>query len=205
MTRDDLIDKIKVKMDEITPFDDGVTFAGTDIKPIVSYIEDYLQSSCDDLLMICPLYLCGKTEFDGDITDGETLNNRIIGELEVPDDFLRVHTVKMSGWERPVHISIGVEDADYQFQLNPYTMGGSAKPVIVKTPELLYLYSYLDGDTCSEKTYVARVDMTDSTIDINDSLINPLCALVAANVYGVFGSEEQKIMLQEVETFLKTR
>ena len=40
--------------------------------------------------------------------------------------------------------------------------------------------------------------------NMNEKLFDPLCSLIAANVFGIFGSPQQKVMLQEVDNFIKS-
>ena len=57
------------------------------------------------------------------------MNNKLIGLLPIPDDYIRLHTFKMSTWERPVHRTTSIDNPDYILQLNPFTRGGNSKPV----------------------------------------------------------------------------
>jgi len=205
MTRQQIIDRVKVKMEEVTPFDDGLAILLSEVKPMVSYIEEYIQSSCDQILMICPLHLTTPTTIPlSDVLFKSVLDNkRQVGTLTLPDDFIRLHTFKMKGWERPVHFPINTENPQYKEQFNTWGRGGNAKPIIVRNSDTLSIYTF-DVDSKPEiHLFVKRID-TSGNIEINEKLVEPLCSLIAANVLGVFGSSQQKVMMQEVENSLKT-
>lgn len=57
------------------------------------------------------------------------------GILSIPDDFLRIVSLKMKGWNRSVTF-IAEEGSDIEFmQRNPYTRGTATKPVCVFTKD----------------------------------------------------------------------
>ena len=207
MTYTDIVNRVKAIMEEITPFDDGfaVLTSNTDVKPIVSYIESCLQSSADELLMICPIHLTSETTITAGLGGSPKLDNgKYIGTIALDSDYIRLNTFKMEGWEKEVHRPISVENPLYIQQKNPFTRGGNAKPVVVKKTGYLEIYTYDAGDTIETKTYVAQIALpTTGTIVINPKLIEPLCYLTAANVFSILGSETTKLMQQQVETLLK--
>lgn len=202
MTKEQIIKAVKVKMEEITPFDDGLMVLNAEVKPIESYISEVFQNSIDKLLMICPLSLTAETTLPATGLTATTNNGKSIGKLTIPDDFIRLHTFKMEGWERPVHRCISTENPKYSEQLNPWTRGGNSKPVIVNKG-YLEIYTYNTGDTVQTSLYVKRVDIDAPDISIHDKLINPLCSLIAADVYAIFGSQQSEVMMKEVDSLLK--
>jgi hypothetical protein len=57
------------------------------------------------------------------------------GILSIPDDFLRIVSLKMKGWNRSVTF-IAEEGSDIEFmQRNPYTRGTATKPICVFTKD----------------------------------------------------------------------
>lgn len=202
MTKEQIIKAVKVKMEEITPFDDGLMVLNAEVKPIESYISEVFQNSIDKLLMICPLSLTTETSLPSTGLTSTTNNGKSIGKLSIPDDFIRLHTFKMAGWERPVHRCISTENPKYSEQLNPWTRGGNSKPVIVNKG-YLEIYTYNTGDTVQTSLYIKRVDIDAPDISIHDKLINPLCSLIAADVYAIFGSQQSEVMMKEVDSLLK--
>ena len=88
MTKQGLINKIKAKLEEISPFDDS-SFLEQDnlVKPITSYIEDALVNSCNQARLIIPLHLFKPKELENkDIYKTSDLTGYVI----LPSDFLRL-------------------------------------------------------------------------------------------------------------------
>ncbi|MBV5282158.1 MAG: hypothetical protein JZU53_06930 [Paludibacter sp.] len=198
ITRKRLIDLVKVKMEEVTPFDEGLAVLSSDVKPITNYIEENIQPALDELLMICPLHLTTPVTLPTVLSYG-----RKIGTLVLPDGFLRLHSFKMSNWERVVTRPISIENPQYQDQFVRWGRGGNAKPVIVRNSDKLEIYTFDTDSTPVIAKYVQRVNTT-SNIEINQKLVDPLCALIAAKVLRIFGSEQQRVMMQEVDEFIKS-
>lgn len=55
------------------------------------------------------------------------------GHFELPDDFARLHTLKMYGWHKAVHHAISESDPEYAYQMVPATRGGCYSPVAAIT------------------------------------------------------------------------
>ena len=53
--------------------------------------------------------------------------------LQIPDDFLRLITLKMNGWSRPIQTLVGEDSVEYRKQQNKYLRGTPRKPVGVLT------------------------------------------------------------------------
>ena len=203
MTKTEIIRRVKILMEELTPFDDGLIVLNSDVKPIESYIDNSLQPSCDEMLKQCPLHLTTPKTL---VTNGKLTarldNNKNIGTLTLPSDFIRLHTFKMRGWERPIQRLISVENPDYIKQLNPFTRGGNSKPVMVRKSGIVEIYTYDASDRVETALYVARIDMQEQYIEMSEELYNALCHLIAANVYAVFGNKQSEYMQTKYQTLL---
>ena len=159
MTRDQLIAAVKVKMEELTPFNEGVVVlaSSSNVKPITSYIDATLNEASDEALMILPLHLITPSVLPGSMSGANG-----IGSLELPDDFLRLYALKVSTWQRDVCETISETHPAYALQRNPYTRGKSEKPVAVilhdGTKKKLECYSVTGATpTVEKKLYVKRV------------------------------------------------
>lgn len=203
MTKIEIIRRVKVLMEELTPFDDGLIVLNSDVKPIESYIEEMLQPSCNKMLKTCPIHLTTPKALPTSRLIGRTDNNRVIGTLTLPADFIRLHTFKMKLWERPIHRLISVENPDYILQQNPFTRGGNAKPVMVNKSGTIEIYTYSVGDRVDTALYIPRVDMDEQYIELSDRLMDALCYLTASEVYAIFGNPLSDKLNAQYETVLK--
>ena len=185
-------------MEELTPFDDGLIVLNSDVKPIESYIEEAIQPALDQLLIFCPLHLTKATNLPA--MTSVVSGTRNVGYITIPDDFLRIHTIKMTSWEKAVHRAISVENPEYALQQNPHTRGGSAKPVVAKA-EKLEIYTFKEGDTVEKATYIQRPDIED--LNLNQKLFEPACHMVAAEVLAIFGSKQAEYMSAKANELIK--
>lgn len=180
MTRAEIIKAVKVRLEELTPFDEGlvVLSGSSDVKPVTSYIDGLLNEAADEIKMLLPLHLLIPDTLSGSasIVDG-------VGYLELPADFLRLYAIKAKTWEREVNRPISTENPAYALQRNKYTRGKNAKPVVAiahkEGKKTLELYS-LENGTLEKKYYVKRT-VAEAT---PDGLVPYLVLMCAIKVLG---------------------
>ena len=125
-----------VKMEEYTPFgpsSSATLLAGGDrlneVKPVYSYIEQHLAEAANEMLMIAPIHkLFYNDARMGAVVDSD---DKQIGYIPLPADFLRIHTLRMKGWTRPVHTLIHEGHPVYIKQFNRWRRGTCQKPVAI--------------------------------------------------------------------------
>ena len=199
MTKIEIIERVKVLLEEINPFDDGLQVLNSEVQPIQSYIEKSIKPGLEQLLLFCPLHLTTPTNLPA--MTSVVSGTRKIGYITIPEDFLRIHTIKINNWEKAVHRAISVENPEYALQQNPFTRGGSAKPVVAKA-EKLELYTLKEGDTVEKATYIQRPDIED--LNLNQKLFEPACYMIAAEVLAIFGSKQAEYMSAKANELIKS-
>lgn len=125
-----------VKMEEYSPYgpSKGSTLlAGGDlldeVKPVYSYIAQHLAEAANEMLTIAPIHkLLYKDAGMGAIAD---MNDKQTGYIPLPADFLRIHTLRMNGWTRPLHQLTHEGDPAYILQFTRWTRGTRQKPVAI--------------------------------------------------------------------------
>ena len=125
-----------VKLEEYSPYgpSSGSTLlAGGDrlneVKPVYSYIAQHLAEAANEMLMIAPIHkLLYKDARMGAVVDSE---DNQIGCIPLPVDFLRLHTLRMDGWTRPLHSITYEGNPAYTLQFNKWTRGTCQKPVVI--------------------------------------------------------------------------
>ena len=203
MKGSDIKNLVIVKLEEKSAFlpNDGASgpvLSGGDIlnelKPIYSYIDEQLSIAANEVLKIAPLSMIYPAFDDEDmlLLDGN--------ELKVPDDFLRLYSIKASDWSRPVHTAITKEHPLYIQQHNPYTCGSKTKPVVVYDGEVdgvnktLKLYSTEVEDADSiDFTYVRKFGDKES---YSDSIAEAIALNCAKKVYEIYGNTEMATTMQ---------
>lgn len=213
MTREELIRKVKVKLDEVSPFerDESNVIAleypnESDVKPIWTLIDETLNDACNDALMLIPLYRIKPFQFADQrvfITGGKNYYN---GFLKLPDDFLRLHSFKLQDWSREVSTAISTQNPNYTLQGNEFTKGKPCKPVCV-IDEHTGVGATLDFYSTSVKSpvvqkalYVARFD--DS--DIQENLTDFFAVMTALKITDYLGEfNKSKALTQQFENLIK--
>ena len=194
-------------MEEHTPFKNDMHLAfgnGGDVydevRPIDSYINAQMPQAANEMLRVMPIALLRYVDPQRKTCTPDTDDNRI-GSIALPTDFLRLHTLRMKGWARPVHIAYKENDPEYTLQFNEWTRGTKQKPAVTidgngpVTAEsnragALHYYSV---DAGAEHT--AKVFWYIPVFDKNNEYDSDAAELIALNcarkVCEVFGMTEQ--------------
>ena len=133
MTIEELVLLTKVKLEEYTPFAESTMIAapqseGLEVRPIESYIRRLMPESANELLLTLPLSVINKDVMN---IKEMYINDDGTGCFTVDGTFLRVHTLMMHTWMRPVNVSFPLGGDVSEIQVNPYTRGGQYKPIVI--------------------------------------------------------------------------
>lgn len=112
------------------------------------------------------------------ISEDVTIDRNGVGKLLLPDDFLRLTTIKMTDWKRPVNHITSPEDPDYIRQTSNWAgiKGNPDRPVAIMdiTPErklCLLLFSSSQSARLSYGFYIPAPTVTaDDKISIPRNL-----------------------------------
>lgn len=213
MTFEELIDRVKVKMEEYTPFAETTAIAasesmGFETKPIVSYIKRTIDEAANEMLMVLPLHLIRSEKMTIIEQIRYTNGSGVIG---LGENFLRVHRFKMKDWRTTLHHAEYEGSPIAQLQDNPYTRGRAYKPVLVyhrsldvfpKNKSLSY-YSCPAGSTQEIETawQVSRFDKDDFQEDLTEFYaLN--CAKKVYDIYGM--SDKSSLIGGELDKLIET-
>lgn len=143
-TRAELIKRVALKMDEVSP-DVSVadlTVDASDGNPLYTLIDGLIDGGALELFSVAPYWRLKQTTFrsaDIDlesvgiartVADGSTtISARKIIRLRVPDDFLRVAEIDHTSFQRPITEVFEEVSEMGKRQHNPFLMGKEAKPV----------------------------------------------------------------------------
>lgn len=134
----EIVKKVKIKMDEISPFADGI-LTSEELNPLDKYIEDSLPSAYRSLLLRSPIFPRTDIEVKGTIED-------FIYKFEI-QGIIKLVSFRLSSWKRPAKI-ISTNSQEYQMQMNPYTRGSATKPIVVQVGDTSFeAYTANSGDS----------------------------------------------------------
>lgn len=223
MTRGEIIKAVKGRLDEFSPFDEPTSLVAlqtSDVKPMDSIIESVLAKAQDSVLMVVPLYLVRETTIDmtqeGDGTQtvsgmgviGRMTGDGEVGVIELPQDFLRLHTVKYDTWRRVVNVAYNEGDEMYKLQRNRHTRGRTEKPVVCICDGRMEIYSLTfpvgEQGHCERFLYIPR---TSEGAVVFEDTIAPLVVLEAARMcLETFGDlNGVKALAEEEKTWLRNK
>lgn len=196
MERAGIINKVKIKMDELTP--DGVAL------PFEELIGPTLDDCAKEIQVKAPLHLLAPTAIPS--TGTKYVNNK--SYIPVPTDYIKLYEMKYPLWKRSVRRAVLPEDPAYASRENEY-LTGYARPfvAIVNTTVATAASKYfecskvLDSATPDIATYVKIAKPE----ELNDLLVDALAGLCASKIFGILGEgEKAQIMAAQSEAALIT-
>lgn len=203
MTRQEYIEKVKVKLDEVSPFDEPLTFIAANgdssydkVKPITKYIDEELDNATDYCLRMLPLKVLAddisKTNETMTITNG-------VGSIPFVST-KRLCRVKVADWERDVTHFFTTEDAEYLLQQNKHTRSGIAKPSVFFNAEnkSLELFS-LPVSSQTKNADIWSIDLTKKAENVLSGISDFIAIKCAQLVLDILGSQSSAIMDKEFE------
>lgn len=194
MTTQELVNKVKTRIDEVSASGDAIVDVGVEnTKPYDSIIKELLDESALEILLKAPFYRLPIYTETPTVT--QDVNDKKIGTIQIPSDFVRLVSFKMKGWLQPVTSFALPGDAVATKQSNKYIRGGVAKPVAVlyknSTSNYAQYYS-LASDTDEHKVveffYVKKLDAA-SFSGVCIELVDAMCWVCAGKTLGVLGEK----------------
>lgn len=191
-TRRKLIDKTRLRLEEWTRGERTDFLLETDSEnrafyPIVTYINEYLDEACNNVLTALPLHRLADVATDLDCSG--FVVDKGIGYIPLPSDFIKLEGLQMKRWSRKCWSTLKVTDDEYKVQQYKHVRGISDKPQVAVAYGNLEIYSCCDTDTTDDILYAKYIPMmkAENTPERLWGLITCMCA---ARVEGVFGDDE---------------
>jgi hypothetical protein len=181
MTRENFISQVKAKMDELTPFNEGLVISdGMNTNPVFSHIDGLVNECVYEVIISSPVHIFPTKNAVTAVADVTISDN--VGKVVLPTDFAKMASVEFTEWERPVLTVITDQDPKYLLQKNKYTRAGASKPVVVlrtiDDKRIIECYTLISAEGAKVK-YVAKL-----TIEQMPEIILPaLMWYVASKVY----------------------
>jgi hypothetical protein len=208
LTRQQLIDYVRTKLDEHSPFDEPQSFIAAagdpdydKVKPIVKYIDDLLNEAANDCLRMLPLTLVGADVQklicpEISIDDDEVVRIKLSTQNLLNARFTRV---KATLWKKEVTSFITSSNPMYLLQQDEDARGKLCKPIVAIVPEkdCLELYSFpgMAGKTTNTDVfYISCNKEAENIVSDIDELVAIRCAELLCNV---FGSQSAQVFQKE--------
>lgn len=225
----ELVNKVKVKIDEITSSTTPIqTVTVVDENPIDTIIASLLDECALEILLKAPFHrlTISSSEFTNSSTDDSDNSNNSEGSdssnstptstsnttnyfliqsdksviINLPEDFLRLVSFRLDGWERSVTELSIKGDHISTLQSNKYTRGTPSRPIGVlcptynaqskKTQLAIEAYSLETSEkesVITEFLYIKKCPATDIT---GSQMIEAMTWICAGKVLSVMGNIE---------------
>lgn len=198
MTREELIKKVALKMDEISSSDDVIVpVNASDNNPLYTQINNLLNESVNDVLTKAPIYRLNQhiEKIESSTYISLFNNTRKAAVINVPDDFIRIASITDALFQRPiVDLAIEGDDVD-KVQHNRHLVAKHAKPVAVigngESGRVIKCYSYDSAENPSPAMfYIKRYDKdrdTSAETDLDEYMIDIVSWVCAGRVFAAQG------------------
>ena len=177
---------------------------------IDSMIKDSVSPALMQLMMMAPLEIVEQS------VTSKTLALAASGlspvEIQLPDDFLRFVSCKLTSWKYPVTELAAMGSKEHQRQYgeveglkatanNPIAVMDYSETSGKKT---LILFNGVKGDTEATCNYVGMPTDDGSNVTLSDRLHNPLCYITAAIVCEILKDTQKSQYLMQTARSLMT-
>lgn len=195
MTREELIKKVALKMDEISSSDDVIIPVGTgDNNPLYTQINSLLNESINEVLLKSPIYrITDQVTSLGTPSNGNIFSNaRKTVKFTVDEDFIRLAYISFGEGNRII-TDLAIEGDDVsKRQSNKFLVAKEEKPVAVleRTTDgrQIVCYSFATVPTTKNGYYVKRYDSTVSDeTGLSDYVIDVVSWVCAGKVFSAQG------------------
>lgn len=213
LTRLNIINFVKAKLDELIPEGEGLTFNLSNTPNVTDpynlLINANLDESTKNVILSAPLSVLVPVAHTD--TEGIHVANELTGYIVLPANFLRLSSFKMTDWKREINVAITTQNPLYKKQSNTFLKGGIIKPVAVYnwksidvegTPtikRILEYYSVESSHNIDKLLYVPEQTAEDF-IAVNPNLLDSLAWMCAAKILQIIGMYEAAKMAMEQVT-----
>lgn len=184
MTRQELINMVKTKVDELSPLDADVTPVSVfNDKPVDSFADSLLDECAQEVLMRAPSLRVKGTQEQVTAYGNKDGSGYVI----LPEGFLRLLEFRMAEWERCVTEAAEPGSELARMQGNRYLRGGVCKPVCVYGKRngvtVLEYYSVKKRHEVDRFVYVKEAFAEDIPVELQD-VLTWWCASRVLQVFG---------------------
>jgi hypothetical protein len=188
----DIIDKVRLKLDEIGVNESEMMEALEDNSNLDSVIESYIKQAYEYVMTNASLSL-----LDGN--DGSTISlavsDDLVATVALPDDFMRLINIRLSSWKSSLSNLITEDAPEYRAQSNKWLCGNPECPVVamVHTKDgrkfELYKASSKD-DKLSAFSYIPSLGESSDSVSIPNELAEAFICYIAALTLTTFKDEQ---------------
>lgn len=193
------------------PAADGMNLAGLQLIDQDGYIVANNIPIDDEGYIITPDYSVDEDGYlDASQDSGEQseadvdAEDNLIGAITKPSNWLRLHTLQMAGWVRPVHEVVRPGTSKYNQQFTRWKRGTPQKPIVTDDGSVLRYYSQPRTVQAGQILTLKYITMFDESIDYPSKVAEVIALYCARKICEIYGMTEQLgIMTNEINGVLE--
>ena len=202
----DIYTYVKSRLDELSNNDDALLVSNNQgVEDLEKEIDAVVEPAIRKIHLDAPNILLkeGNSLAGSDVSaqDRASVSEYYIARINVPNDFLRLVTLKLNEWERPIQTLLGEDSAEYRKQQNPYLMGTPQRPVGFLTHQgqksngVIELYSIINNNpVITFGWYVPNPVLNNNVVDIIETLKYPCLNQITAEVLRSLGRHQEAVV-----------
>jgi len=182
-----LVDMVKTRMDEIDHASISIDVGVVDNRPLESIIESLLNECKLEVLTNAPISQLPKVKYSFASNKHSALSGYDTAAIEVPDDALRVLSIRNSDWKRTLTTFVETTSSKYARQAYEFVKATNSNPAAAMIDGTsVEIFPYKSPAT-TEMIYVSS---DTSYAQLNRRMIDALCWLCAVKTFTVMGLPE---------------
>jgi hypothetical protein len=176
-----IVELVRTKLDEIELNESEMQDLDQDNENLDKVIKSCISEAYKMVSMLADVSMIeGKDASNASLS----IDDQLVGRISVPDDFIRLVSVRLSSWSSAKSSAISEDSPEYRMQSNRWVCGTPNRPVAAlangKSGRVLELYKASSAnDTLKSFTYVPSVADDAESVDISDQLAGAFIYFIA--------------------------
>ena len=190
LTTEEIVRKVRVKLDEISVNESDMMGEDEDNKNLDSVIKSCIPEAYRLVNSLADTSLLEGVRIQASATIGSDL----VGHVTLPADFFRCISVRLSSWKSSASEIVAEDSPKYRMQSNKWVCGSPEIPVaaLVHTGSGRELELYKAAsmtDTLKTLTYIPVLEDGGESVSISNAVVGSFIYFVAALTLATFREE----------------
>lgn len=180
-TIDEIIDAVRVKLDEIGLNESEMMDAEEDNINLDEVIKSCISEAYRMVSLLADVSMIEGKDGSGSAL---TIGSDLVGRVTLPSDFIRLVGIRLSSWNSAKSSAVPEDSPEYRMQSNKWVCGSPSRPVVALvsngSSRVLELYKAMSSrDTLKSFTYVASISKNAASVGISEQLSDAFIYFVA--------------------------
>lgn len=188
---DDIVNKVRVKLDEIGVNESEMSMESEDNRNLDTVIKSCIPGAYNMVSLLADASILEGVQIE---QNSLTINDDLVGIIMVPDNAIRILSVRLSSWIAACQDMVSDDSQEYKMQANKWIRANGNRPVAAlvqgASGRQLELYrAKSKEDTLLYCTYLPGINESDSEVNISTRAMESFIYFVAALTMVTFKEE----------------